>query len=65
METQFLLAFGEEEFLAPLAITGKEAFFNKLQGERSGEQFSIRPKQITVLFESALGAELSFVESYL
>jgi hypothetical protein len=30
METHFLLAFGEEEFLAPLAIRGSEAFFNKL-----------------------------------
>ena len=30
METHFLLAFGEEEFLAPLAMTGSEAFFNKL-----------------------------------
>jgi hypothetical protein len=32
METHFLLAFGEEEFLAPLAITWSEAFFNKLLG---------------------------------
>ena len=32
METNFLLAFGEEEFLAPLAMTGSEAFFNKLLG---------------------------------
>ena len=30
METHFLLAFGEEEFLAQLAMTGSEAFFNKL-----------------------------------
>ena len=30
MESHFLLAFGEEEFLAPLAMTGSEAFFNKL-----------------------------------
>ena len=30
METHFLLAFGEGEFLAPLAMTGSEAFFNKL-----------------------------------
>jgi hypothetical protein len=26
------LAFGEEEFLAALAMTGLEAFFNKLLG---------------------------------
>jgi hypothetical protein len=30
METHFLLTFGEEEVLAPLAITVSEAFFNKL-----------------------------------
>jgi len=30
MESLFLLAFGEEEFLAALAMTGLEAFFNKL-----------------------------------
>ena len=33
METHFLLAFGEAEFLAPLAMTGSEAFFNKLLEE--------------------------------
>jgi len=32
MESLFLLAFGEEEFLAALAMTGLEAFFNKLLG---------------------------------
>ena len=32
MESLFLLAFGEEEFLAALAMTGSEAFFNKLLG---------------------------------
>jgi hypothetical protein len=32
METHFLLAFGEEEFLAPLAMAGSKAFFNKLLG---------------------------------
>jgi Tfp pilus assembly protein FimT len=30
MESLFLLAFGEEEFLASLAMAGSEAFFNKL-----------------------------------
>ena len=30
MESLFLLAFGEEEFLAALAMTCLEAFFNKL-----------------------------------
>jgi hypothetical protein len=30
METHFLLAFSEEKFLAPLAMTGSEVFFNKL-----------------------------------
>ena len=35
METHFLLAFGEEEFLAPLAMTGSEAFFNKLLDDPS------------------------------
>jgi hypothetical protein len=30
MESLFLLALGEEEFLAALAMTGLEAFFNKL-----------------------------------
>jgi hypothetical protein len=30
MESLFLLAFGEEEFLSALAMTGSEAFFNKL-----------------------------------
>jgi hypothetical protein len=30
METLFLLAFGEEDFLASLAMAGSEAFFNKL-----------------------------------
>jgi hypothetical protein len=32
MESLFLLALGEEEFLAALAMTGLEAFFNKLLG---------------------------------
>src|ERR1700733_3652317 len=36
METHFLLAFGEGEFLAPLAMTGSEAFFNKLLEELRG-----------------------------
>jgi hypothetical protein len=35
METHFLLAFGEAEFLAPLAMTGSEAFFNKLLEQRA------------------------------
>jgi hypothetical protein len=30
MESLFLLAFGEEEFLAALAMACSEAFFNKL-----------------------------------
>jgi hypothetical protein len=30
MESLFLLAFGEEEFLAALAMASSEAFFNKL-----------------------------------
>ena len=30
MESLFLLAFGEEEFLAALGMTGSETFFNKL-----------------------------------
>jgi len=30
MESLFLLAFGEEKFLAAPAMTGSEAFFNKL-----------------------------------
>jgi hypothetical protein len=30
MESLFLLAFGEEKFLAAPAATGPEAFFNKL-----------------------------------
>ena len=30
MKSLFLLAFGEEEFLAPLTIAGSEVFFNKL-----------------------------------
>jgi hypothetical protein len=30
MESPFLLAFGEEEFLAALAMAASEAFFNKL-----------------------------------
>jgi hypothetical protein len=30
MESFFLLAFGEEEFLAALAMAGSEAFFNEL-----------------------------------
>jgi len=30
MESLFLLAFGEEEFLAALAMADLEAFFNKL-----------------------------------
>jgi hypothetical protein len=29
MESLFLLAFGEQEFLAALATTGSEAVFNK------------------------------------
>jgi Right handed beta helix region len=33
-----LLAFGQKEFLAPLAMTGSEAFFNKLlSGDRTDE----------------------------
>jgi hypothetical protein len=32
MESLFLLAFGEKKFLAALAITGSEPFFNKLLG---------------------------------
>jgi hypothetical protein len=45
METHFLLAFGEEEFLAPFAMTGSEAFFNKLLGlieYRAKDRFSKR-----------------------
>jgi hypothetical protein len=34
MESLFLLAFGEEEFLAALAMADLEAFFNKLLRER-------------------------------
>jgi len=30
MEDHFLLDFGEEEFLAPLGMTGSEVFFNEL-----------------------------------
>ena len=30
MESLFLLAFGEEQFLAALARAGSKAFFNKL-----------------------------------
>ena len=30
MESLFLLAFGEEEFLAALGMTGSGTFFNKL-----------------------------------
>jgi hypothetical protein len=30
MESLFLLAFGEEEFLAALPMAASEAFFNKL-----------------------------------
>jgi hypothetical protein len=30
MESLFLLAFGEQGFLAPLAMAGSQAFFNKL-----------------------------------
>jgi hypothetical protein len=30
MESRFLLALGEQEYLAALAIAGSEAFFNKL-----------------------------------
>jgi hypothetical protein len=30
VESLFLLAFGEEEFLAALGMTGSETFFNKL-----------------------------------
>jgi hypothetical protein len=43
METHFLLAFGEEEFLAPLAITASKAFFNKLldaRGDRNSWEAS-------------------------
>jgi len=38
MESLFLLAFGEEEFLAALAMTGLEAFFNKLLGKEPNQQ---------------------------
>ena len=34
-ESLFLLAFGEEEFLDALAMTGPEAFFNKLLYRRA------------------------------
>jgi hypothetical protein len=34
MESLFLLAFGEEGFLASLAMAGSETFFNKLLGGR-------------------------------
>ena len=34
MESLFLLAFGEEEFLAALGMTGSETFFNKLLGQK-------------------------------
>jgi hypothetical protein len=30
MESLFLLAFGEQEYLAALPMAGSEAFFNKL-----------------------------------
>jgi hypothetical protein len=30
MESLFLLAFGEQEYLPALAMAGSEAFFNKL-----------------------------------
>jgi hypothetical protein len=32
-ESLFLLAFGQEELLGALAMTGLEAFFNKLLGK--------------------------------
>jgi hypothetical protein len=51
METDFLLAFGEEEFLAPLAMTGSEVFFNKLLNGISTQFW------VTVLSEKA-GATL-------
>jgi hypothetical protein len=34
LESLFLLAFSEEEFLAALAMASSEAFFNKLLIER-------------------------------
>ena len=36
MESLFLLAFGEEKSLAAPAMTGSEAFFNKLLDELAG-----------------------------
>jgi hypothetical protein len=44
MESLFLLAFGEEEFIAALAMTGLEAFFNKLldQDDRSNRRYESR-----------------------
>jgi hypothetical protein len=36
IEPLFLLAFGEEAFLAALAMVGSEAFFNKLLVRQSG-----------------------------
>ena len=38
MESLFLLAFGEEEFLAALGMTGSETFFNKLLEEVLSDQ---------------------------
>ena len=38
MESLFLLAFAEEEFLAALGMTGSETFFNKLLGSSRTER---------------------------
>jgi hypothetical protein len=57
METLFLLAFGEEDFLASLAMAGSEAFFNKLliRSEENWPAFCLlhksSPSSVLQIFE--------------
>jgi hypothetical protein len=51
-----LLAFGEEEFLASLAMAGSEAFFNKLLAAREPETW-----WLLVWFPRLSGLDLQLV----
>jgi hypothetical protein len=73
MESLFLLALGEEEYLAALAMTGLEAFFNKLlEFENVGPMFEhakdvnyldLKDMEISVTDPSLLSGHFLFCKS--
>jgi hypothetical protein len=61
METHFLLAIGEGEFLAPLAMTGSGAFFNKLlegPGKRRSFSSGVNSHCAATIASSSLGSSI-------